>query len=148
MFLFMSQPSTKLIHQNNVQRAVLCSAVVDLGIYLQEDAECTVTFCGVGLWAGLTGYCQKHVAVLVHWRCLEINDSPVESHGEDAFYGAAHKGKCAYCVCKHFVCFAQGVSYCVRRVHGNMHAFTPRRTSSISIISRPQNINLACLPPL
>lgn len=73
-------------------------AVVELGIYLDEDEECTITFCGVGLWAGLTGYCQKHVAALVHWRCLEINDSSVESHGEDAFYGTEHEGK-SVCVC-------------------------------------------------
>lgn len=113
-------------------------AVVELGIYLDEDEECTITFCGVGLWAGLTGYCQKHVAALVHWRCLEINDSSVESHGEDAFYGTEHEGKsvCVFgsvCVC-----------YCVHGVCRNMRAFT-KRTSSISIILCPQNIDLRCL---
>lgn len=61
IFPFKSCPLTKLLHH-----AVLCSAVVELGIYLYEDEKCTITFCGVDLWAGLTGYSQKHVAALVH----------------------------------------------------------------------------------
>ncbi len=92
------------------QCAVLCSAVVEWGIYLYEDEECTITFCGVGLWAGLTGYCQKHVAALVHGRCLEINDSSVESHGEDAFYGTEHEGK-NVCMCATILCVR--LSLCV-----------------------------------
>lgn len=66
LFLFLAL-RLKLIHQYHVQCVVLCSAVVELGIYLYEDKECTITPCGVGLWAGLTGYCQKHVVVLVQY---------------------------------------------------------------------------------
>ncbi len=89
--------------------------VVELGEYLYEDETCTITFCGVGLWAGLTGYCQKHVAALVHWRCLEINDSSAESRGEDLFMELSMK-ECV-CLCVHVcvcmcACSSASVLFC------------------------------------
>lgn len=136
-----SEPSVNLFSMRS-------SAQLLLGIYLYEDEECTITFCGVGLRAGLTGYCRKHVAVLVHWRCLEINDSSAESHGEDAFYGTQQAQSVCACVWSHF-CWA--VCECVSEcsiVHAEsvfvlQHACAhPQRSSSISIILCPQNINL------
>lgn len=50
------------------------------------------------LRAELTGCCEKHMVVLVDFRCLGINDSSVEILGEEVFYRVGY-GVVSACVC-------------------------------------------------
>jgi len=122
-FDFNCCPSTRLRHS-----CVSGQQLWSWGVCIHEDGECDTTFCGVDLWARLTAYAKG----------LEINDSSVKSHARFALYGTEHKGKCE-CVC---------VCVCATTVFALVHTYFlhQKRTSSFSIIVRPEHINLLLWP--